>query len=97
MVSKRGIEDEVAVLREQLSEAAEDAVESGKDAVARARTEIEDRFHSVADMSGAAVGEIRHMGERLLSELRDMPQKKPLLTLAGAFLVGVMIGRMGRK
>lgn len=97
MVSKRGIEDEVAVLRGQLNEAAEDAVESGKDAVARARTEIEDRFHSVADMSGAAAGEIRHMGERLLGELRDMPQKKPLLTLAGAFLVGVMIGRMGRK
>jgi hypothetical protein len=32
-----------------------------------------------------------------LGELRDMPQKKPLLTLAGVFLVGVMIGRMGRK
>ena len=97
MVSKREIEDEVAVLRAQLTDAAGDAVDAGKDAVVRARAGIEDRLQSLAGVPGAAVDEVRDMGNRLLSELRDMPQKKPLLTLAGVFLVGVMIGRMGRK
>ena len=97
MVSKREIEDEVAMLRAQLSDAAGEAVEAGKDVAQRARAGIEDRLQSLAGASGAAADEVRHMGDRLLGELRDMPQKKPLLTLAGVFLVGVMIGRMGRK
>ena len=97
MVSKREIEDEVAVLRAQLADAAGDAVDAGKEVAHRARAGIEDRLQSLSDVPGAAVDEVRDMGNRLLSELRDMPQKKPLLTLAGVFLVGVMIGRMGRK
>lgn len=97
MVSKRGIEDEVAGLRAQLADAAGDAVEAGKDAVARVRSEVGDGVHSLAGVSGAAIDEVRDMGARLVGELRDMPQKKPLLTLAGVFLAGVMIGRMGRK
>ncbi len=97
MASKRGIEDEVTALRAQLADAAEDAVEAGKDAVARARSEVGDGIHSLAGVPGAAIDEMRDMGARLLGELRDMPQRKPLLTLAGVFLVGVMIGRMGRK
>ena len=97
MVSKREIEDEVAVLRGQLTDVAGEAVEAGKDAVQRARAGVEERLQSLAGVPGAAVDEVRDMGNRLLGELRDMPQKKPLLTLAGVFLVGVMIGRMGRK
>lgn len=97
MVTKQELEVEVAALREQLTGTAGDAVEAGKDAAARVRTEVEDRLHGLTDVSGEAMGELRQMGERLLGELRDMPQKKPLLTLAGVFLVGVMIGRMGRK
>ena len=97
MVTKQELEVEVAALREQLTGTAGHAVEAGKDAAARVRTEVEDRLHGLTDASGEAMGELRQMGERLLGELRDMPQKKPLLTLAGVFLVGVMIGRMGRK
>ena len=105
MVSKRELEEEVAVMRNQLSGAAADAVDAGKAAVSGARRAVElhlddetkEQFRTFAEAQGMAMDELKHLGERLLGELRHMPQKKPLVTLLGAFVLGIVIGRMSRK
>ena len=59
--------------------------------------ETKEQFRTFAEAQGMAMDELKHLGERLLGELRHMPQKKPLVTLLGAFVLGIVIGRMSRK
>lgn len=104
MVSKRELEDEVTALRDQLTGAATDVAEAGLAAVGEARKAVEARLtegkehlRALAEVPGMAMEEMKGVGERLLGEVRDMPQKKPLMTLVGIFVLGVVVGRMSRK
>lgn len=46
---------------------------------------------------GVDVDELKGLWERFLNEFRDLPTKKPLVTVFGAFLLGFMAGRMSKK
>ncbi|MCA8880916.1 MAG: hypothetical protein KDA73_13400 [Rhodobacteraceae bacterium] len=104
MVTKRELEEEVSVLRDQLTEAASDAVDAGKDAAETARRALaatvedkKDQLRAYAEAKGLTPDDLKGLGQRLATEIQEMPQKKPLITLLGIFALGVVVGRMSRK
>ena len=46
---------------------------------------------------GVDVDELKGLWENFVEELKDLPAKKPLVTVFGAFLLGFIAGRSSRK
>ena len=43
---------------------------------------------------GVDIEDLKGLWEQLTAEVKDLPTKKPLLTMLGAFVIGVIIGRL---
>jgi hypothetical protein len=46
---------------------------------------------------GVDVDELKGLWKQFLNELKDLPTKKPLVTVFGAFLLGYLAGRMSKR
>ncbi|WP_299643046.1 hypothetical protein [uncultured Ruegeria sp.] len=49
------------------------------------------------EQHGLDVDELKSLWDHFLEELKDLPTKKPLVTVFGAFLLGYLAGRSSRK
>ena len=78
MVTKRELEEEVSVLRDQLTEAASDAVDAGKDAAETARRALaatvedkKDQLRAYAEAKGLTPDDLKGLGQRLATEIQE--------------------------
>jgi hypothetical protein len=55
------------------------------------------QWENFKEAQGMAAEELKGVWDQFRVELRDMPAKKPLTTALVAFMLGLSIGRMGRK
>ncbi len=76
--------------------------------VSLATTEAAKSAHEIADQVGTAASELAERGANvasaatgqantLVSELENIARRNPLGTLAGAVVVGILIGMLGRR
>jgi len=109
MVNKNKMTTAVSELERELStppgetpsrpasgDAAEPHNEASADIDANADPQLQDVEHLLAQ-HGLDADEFKGIWEHFLEELKDMPSKKPLVTVFGAFLLGFIAGRGSRK
>lgn len=46
---------------------------------------------------GISTDDLGDLWTQFSSELRDLPEKKPLITVLGAFALGVVVGRISKR
>ncbi len=90
MATKAELEAELSKLREQLAEKVEAAADSD---IAKAPGAFADMLKS----QGVSSEEIAALWERLSGELGNLPRNRPLLTAAGAFAFGFLLGRASKS
>lgn len=82
--------------RPNRSDAAEPQVETSATNDEATDPELQDVEH-LLEQHGLDVDELKGLWDHFLEELKDLPSKKPLVTVFGAFLLGYLAGRSGRK
>jgi ElaB/YqjD/DUF883 family membrane-anchored ribosome-binding protein len=76
-----------------VSRAGSDAMKAGSDAMKTAQQATSDVADKASDIASAATAQVKTFA----SELERMGRNNPLGALAGALLVGVVIGLIGRR
>lgn len=112
MVNKKALSAAVSDLRKEMSEAPEaGSPEKAEDNMSNAQEQAVDSAKETGDDHDLQMKDIEHLLEQhgvdfeelkgvwdqFLNELRDLPAKKPLVTVFGAFLLGFLAGRTSRK
>jgi len=112
MVSKNEMTTAVTELEQELSgpsgEGSSKQTESDESGAAEPRAEareateedVEPRLQDVEHLleeHGLDLDDISGIWDHFLKELKDLPSKKPLVTVFGAFLLGFLAGRSSRK
>lgn len=90
MATKAELEAELAQLTKKLAEGAE-AVAQG--AAARAPSELSDMLKA----HGIRGEDVTAALDKLSAEISNLPRTRPLLTVAGAFALGFILGRASRS
>ena len=90
MATKAELEVELALLRKKLAEGAE-AVAEGVSA--RAPSELADMLKT----HGSRGEDVTAALDKLSVEIANLPRTRPLLTVAGAFALGFILGRASRS
>ena len=94
MATKAELEAELKALREQLEEQQDsDADES--DTQPSSGLDVASLKRTLAD-AGLAPEDIEAVWDQLSTELGNLQQKNPMLTLVGTFALGFMLGRMSK-
>ena len=107
MVDKKRMTTAVSALEQELSAPARDdppqsdgaqpqAASVKADRQEAAEPQLEDVAHLLTQ-HGLDADELKGLWEHFLEELKDLPAKKPLVTVFGAFLLGFIAGRTSRK
>jgi hypothetical protein len=112
MVKKKEMTDAVSDLRKEMSQALEEnpshKSENNKSrlpeqpAVSSEGTgtdhllQLKDVEHLLEE-HGVDLEELKALWDQFLNELRDLPARKPLVSMFGAFLLGFLAGRMSLK
>jgi hypothetical protein len=112
MVKKKEMTDAVSDLRKEMSQAAEqrasqdatsDKSRSPKATRASSDETAGDHLLQLKDVEhlleehGVDLEELKALWDQFLNELRDLPARKPLVSMFGAFLLGFLAGRMSLK
>ena len=112
MVKKKEMTAAVSALRKEMSQAAEQrAAQEAKNDKSRSSQatgastgetggdhvlQREDVEHLLEE-HGVDFEQLKDLWDQFLNELRDLPARKPLVSLFGAFLLGFLAGRMSLK
>ncbi|MBJ6370539.1 hypothetical protein [Sedimentitalea arenosa] len=91
MATKAELEAELAELRKQIAD------RDAKDAAAKPQTAPQATLTDYLESYGLDQQEIEALLEQIGTELGNLPKTKPLLTLLGAFGVGVLLGRLSHR
>lgn len=91
MATKAELEAELAKLRKQI--AARDAEEVAQQAAAPPQPALADYL----EQYGLDEKDIEVLWNQIATEVGNLPQKKPLLTLLGALGLGIVLGRMSHR
>jgi len=78
------------------SQAGDDAAKTVRGASQSLAAQVESAASGVADMSSDLASSAKEHAKTFASELEGMAKRNPLGTLAGALVVGVVIGLMSR-
>jgi ElaB/YqjD/DUF883 family membrane-anchored ribosome-binding protein len=101
-------QDEIAALREDLSNlketvtkiisaATHDVASSARDVTSNLAGRVNTAAGELADKGRDAVSATTDHAKNIMNEFESMARRNPIGTLAGAVVVGVMIGMMGRR
>ena len=80
-----------------MSQASTQAVKSARDATSNLAGQVGDAASDLADQGGQLVSSAGDQAKTFASELETMARRNPLGALAGAVVIGVLIGIMGRR
>jgi ElaB/YqjD/DUF883 family membrane-anchored ribosome-binding protein len=80
-----------------MSQASTQAVKSARDATSNLAGQVGDAASDLADKGGQLVSSAGDQAKTFASELETMARRNPLGALAGAVVIGVLIGIMGRR
>ena len=89
MATKAELEAELATLTKRLAEGAEAAAQGA----ARAPSELSDMLKA----HGIRGEDVTAALDKLSAEISNLPRTRPLLTVAGAFALGFILGRASRS
>jgi hypothetical protein len=112
MATKAELETELIKLRRELAESHKPSRENTADEVRKEPDEALSQAEGSADgendiptskeevagiIESLKGGDFEGVVQQLMDELDGMPNRKPILTALGAFIVGYLVGRSGSK
>jgi ElaB/YqjD/DUF883 family membrane-anchored ribosome-binding protein len=80
-----------------MSQTADHAAKSAKDVTATVAGRVSDVAGDLADRGSAMASSAQQQAKTFASELEGMARRNPIGALAGAVLLGVLIGALGRR
>lgn len=80
-----------------MSEAADQATKSARDMSSNVADRVSDVAGEVAQRGSVMASTATNQAKSLASELEAMARRNPIGALAGAVMVGIMIGMLGRR
>jgi ElaB/YqjD/DUF883 family membrane-anchored ribosome-binding protein len=80
-----------------MSQTADQAAKSAKDVTATVAGRVSDVAGDLADRGSAMASSAQQQAKTFASELEGMARRNPIGALAGAVLLGVLIGALGRR
>jgi ElaB/YqjD/DUF883 family membrane-anchored ribosome-binding protein len=80
-----------------MSEAADQATKSAREMSSNVAGRVSDMAGEVAQRGSAMASTTTDLAKSLASELETMARRNPIGALAGAVMVGIMIGMFGRR
>jgi ElaB/YqjD/DUF883 family membrane-anchored ribosome-binding protein len=80
-----------------MSEAADQATKSAREVSSNVAGRVSDMAGEVAQRGSAMASTATDQAKSLASELEAMARRNPIGALAGAVMVGIMIGMLGRR
>jgi ElaB/YqjD/DUF883 family membrane-anchored ribosome-binding protein len=96
-VDLKALQSDLSELKEKLaklvSRTSDQAAESARDIAGQVSTAASDLAEKGANAASVATGQAK----TLVTELENIARRNPLGALAGAVIVGVLIGMMGRR
>jgi ElaB/YqjD/DUF883 family membrane-anchored ribosome-binding protein len=80
-----------------MSQAADQAAKSAKEVTSTVAGRVSDVAGDLADRGSAMASSAQQQAKTFASELEGMARRNPIGALAGAVLIGVLIGALGRR
>jgi ElaB/YqjD/DUF883 family membrane-anchored ribosome-binding protein len=80
-----------------MGQAAEEATKSAREASVHVAGRVSDVASSLAETGGAMASTATGQARTLSSELENMARRNPIGVMAGAVMVGILIGMLGRR
>lgn len=80
-----------------VSETGSDAAKSAREITSHVAGQVGDAASGLADKGAEVAGAVTGQAKTLASELENMARRNPLGAIAGAVVVGLLIGTMGRR
>ena len=80
-----------------MSEAADQAAKTAKEVSSQVSSRVSDVAGDLADRGSAMASTASEQAKTFASELEGMARRNPMGAIAGAVLIGIMIGVLGRR